>query len=175
MSDAAIAYSLNCFLNTDCWYDEQVKTHRKHINSGYIPAITTDERGVDTPAMTKEKGNSFMTFVNDNYDGEVFTFDEISLFGIFCSQFIGNGLDSIHVNVMVYHDDEGVIESAVMEDGSWFQRFDFQVTGAEEYNALEEFVGVLHELYLDWGHTPKWHIATTKLDSYQPGWFFTLN
>lgn len=173
LSNAALSYVINCWLNTDCWFDEQVKDWRDKLDAGYRPGIRTDEHGKDYPCIEGEEHESlsFLWFVRDNFDGKKFTFNEISLLGIFCATFIGCGISSVTVNVMAYPDETGTVIDAVKEDGSHFQRFDFQITGAEEYNALEDFVTVLHNMYADWGNCVAWHIETTGFEVDEEDWF----
>jgi hypothetical protein len=169
LTNNALAYAINCFLNTDCWTAEQVKVWRDQLDSGSCPGIQSNP-GVrslcgteDTPVILGDEYSDvgFQQFLS-GFDGQNFVFDDISLLSVFCSAFIGAGVDRVDGFIMIYQAEDHSAKT-ILQDESWLQKVEFRIGGAEEYNAFEDMVNTLWNIYGDWGWCPNVHIEINNV------------
>lgn len=173
LSNNVLAYAINDFLNTDCWTEEQVAEWREeYLDRDYLPGIRTDDHGMDFPCIEGEEHSSldFLWFVEAKYSEIRFKFDDMGLLSNFCAIFIGNKVDRVDGFIVVYNA-EGQSVETVLADESWLQKIEFRIGGAEEYNAFEDFINVLWNIYGDWGWCPNLHIEINHVLG-SPDWFF---
>ena len=174
LSNNVLAYAINHWLNTDCWTESQVAEWREqYLDNDYRPGISTNDRGLDFPCIDGEEHSNleFLWFVESNYSKINFKFDDMGLLSNFCSIFLGNKVDRVDGFILVYNAETDVTPETVMEDGSALQKIEFRIGGAEEYNAFEDFINVLWNIYGDWGWCPNLHIEINHVLG-DEDWFF---